>query len=113
MTVSTCVFMARKQYCCQHCACVSQCSESSSGAGDGGNGHVKRVVIPAVLRQHWQISSGDTLLARLEDDRLVLEKPAQVMQRVKQRYAALLGQASLADELIAERRAAATQEDVA
>jgi AbrB family looped-hinge helix DNA binding protein len=76
-------------------------------------GRQGRIVIPAVLRQHWQISSGDTLLARLEDDRLVLEKPAQVIQRVKQRYAALHGQSSLADELIAERRAAATQEDVA
>lgn len=76
-------------------------------------GQQGRVVIPAMLRQAWQVSTGDTLLARLEDDRLVLEKPAQVIQRVKQRYAALHGQASLADELIAERRAAAAQEDVA
>jgi AbrB family looped-hinge helix DNA binding protein len=75
-------------------------------------GRQGRVVIPAALRQAWPLSSGDTLLARLEDGRLVLEKPAQVMQRVKQRYAALREQPSLADELIAERRAAA-QEDAA
>ena len=76
-------------------------------------GRQGRVVIPAALRQLWQIRSGDTLLARLEDDRLVLEKPEQVMQRVKQRYAALRGQASLADELISERRGEAAQEDSA
>ncbi|GIK72630.1 MAG: hypothetical protein BroJett021_16180 [Chloroflexota bacterium] len=76
-------------------------------------GRQGRVVIPAALRQLWQIRSGDTLLAHLEDDRLVLEKPAQVMQRIKQRYAALHGQASLADELIAERRGEAAQENAA
>lgn len=76
-------------------------------------GRQGRVVIPAALRQLWQISSGDTLLARLEDDRLVLEKPEQVMQRVKHRYAALRGQASLADELISERRGEAAQENSA
>lgn len=76
-------------------------------------GRQGRVVIPATLRQAWHLSSGDTLLARLEDGRLVLEKPAQVMERVKQRFAALREQPSLADELIAERRAAAAQEDTA
>lgn len=74
-------------------------------------GRQGRVVIPAALRQLWQISSGDTLLAHLEDDRLVLEKPAQMMRRVKQRYAALHGQPSLADELISERRGEADQEN--
>jgi hypothetical protein len=41
---------------------------------------------------------------------LVLEKPSQVLERVKRRFAALQNQPSLADELIAERRAAAERE---
>ncbi len=66
-------------------------------------GQQGRVVIPAALRNAWQVSTGDTLLARLEEDRLILEEPAQVMQRVKIRFATLHGQPSLADELIGER----------
>jgi AbrB family looped-hinge helix DNA binding protein len=76
-------------------------------------GNQGRVVIPASLRKAWKLRPGDTLLARVEEDRLILEKPARVMQRVKQRYAALRGQPSLADELIAERRGEAAQENAA
>lgn len=70
-----------------------------------------RVVIPAALRQAWQIQPGETLMARLEDDRLILEKPAHIVARVKGRFAALAGQVSLADELIAERHSEAAQEN--
>ncbi len=70
-----------------------------------------RVVIPASLRQAWQIKTGETLMAHLEDDRLILEKPAHILQRAKGRFAALHGQPSLADELIAERHRQAIQEN--
>ena len=66
-----------------------------------------RVVIPASLRRAWKLKSGEVLLARLEADRLVLERPAQVVQRIKERFASLRNQSSLADELMVERRAAA------
>ena len=69
-----------------------------------------RIVIPARLRQAWGIEKGSVLLARLEEDQLVLEKPAQVLQRIKRRFAALQNQPSLADELIAERRVEAERE---
>jgi AbrB family looped-hinge helix DNA binding protein len=69
-----------------------------------------RVVIPAVLRQTWRVQPGETLLARLEDDRLILEKRAHIAARVQARFAALAGQPSLADELIAERHREAAQE---
>lgn len=69
-----------------------------------------RVVIPAALRQTWRIQPGETLLARLEDNRLILEKRAQIAARVQGRFAALAGQPSLADELIAERRREAAGE---
>ncbi len=69
-----------------------------------------RVVIPATLRQTWRIQPGETLLARLEDNRLILEKRAQIAARVQGRFAALAGQPSLADELIAERHREAARE---
>ena len=70
-----------------------------------------RVVIPVSLRQAWQIETGETLMAHLEDDRLILEKPAHSLRRAKDRFAALAGQHSLADELIAERHREAVQEN--
>lgn len=69
-----------------------------------------RVVIPVELRKAWQIEAGDILLARLENDRLILEKPAQIVRRIKARFAFLQNQPSLADELIAERRVTAALE---
>jgi bifunctional DNA-binding transcriptional regulator/antitoxin component of YhaV-PrlF toxin-antitoxin module len=70
-----------------------------------------RVVIPVALRQAWQVKPGETLMARLEDDRLIFEKPVHIMARVRDRFAALAGQASLADELIAERHQEAAREN--
>jgi len=71
-----------------------------------------RMVIPASWRRAWKIKSGDVFLARIENDRLVLERPAHIVQRIKGRFAALQNQPSLADELMVERRNAAGQEDV-
>ena len=69
-----------------------------------------RFVIPSSLRRALRISSGDVLMVRLENDCLVLEKPAHLVRRVKDRFAALRGQVSLADELIAERAADALRD---
>lgn len=63
-----------------------------------------RVVIPASLRRVWPLQTGETLVAYLQDDRLVLEKPSAIAQRAQGRFRALQGKASLADELIADRR---------
>ena len=70
-----------------------------------------RIVIPASLRRAWNIKTGEIFLAHLENDRLVLERPEQVLQRIKARFANLRRQASLADELITERRNAAQHEE--
>ena len=69
-----------------------------------------RIVIPASLRRRWGINPGEVLLAHLSEERLVLEKSAHIIRRVKQRFAALRNQPSLADELIAERRGEASLE---
>lgn len=70
-----------------------------------------RLVIPAELRRELSITSGDVLLAAVEGQRLVLEKRTAVLQRVKQRFCHIPPGVSLAEELIAERRAEADWEE--
>lgn len=69
-----------------------------------------RLVIPAPLRRSLGFESGDNLIARMEDGRLVLEKADTIKQRLKSRFARLPLTTSLAEELIAERREAAKRE---
>ena len=69
-----------------------------------------RVVIPAEMRRAWNLEPGETLIGRLENDRVTLERPEQALERVLARYAHLVGGPSMADELIAERRLAAQRE---
>lgn len=73
-------------------------------------GRQGRLVIPASLRRSLGLMEGDTLFAREEAGRLVLEKQETVKQRLKARFAKVPKERSLADELIAERREAAKQE---
>ena len=72
--------------------------------GEGG-----RLVIPSELRHQLGLNSGDRLVARVEDGRLVLEKAETIKQRLKQRFAHLKGQGVI-DDLIADRRSAAQAE---
>ena len=71
-----------------------------------------RVVIPATLRKALALRPGDTLLARVENGRLILEKRDAILARVRSRYAKLPAEVSLVDDLIEERRAEASQEDI-
>jgi AbrB family looped-hinge helix DNA binding protein len=66
-----------------------------------------RVVIPATLRQQLGIIPGTQLVARLEGERIVLEKPDDVFKRLR---ATFNSSTSLVDELIADRRAEAVSE---
>jgi AbrB family looped-hinge helix DNA binding protein len=74
-------------------------------------GRQGRLVIPAALRRLLGFEAGDTLVAREEAGRLVLEKPEMIKQRLKARFAQVPEDRSLVDELIAERRLAAQQEE--
>jgi AbrB family looped-hinge helix DNA binding protein len=70
-----------------------------------------RIVIPAAVRQTLGIEPGDTLVARVEDGRLVLETRTRLLARFSARFAGARmqpvagGAGSVVDELIAERRA--------
>ena len=78
-------------------------------------GHVQvgpqgRIVIPAHIRQALGIHPGQTLVARVEDGRLVLETREQILARLQAMFAHVPREVSLVDELIAERREEARRE---
>jgi AbrB family looped-hinge helix DNA binding protein len=73
-------------------------------AVDVSLGRQGRLVIPASLRRSLGLEEGDRLVARQEANRLVIEKPEQIKQRLKARFAHVPAERSLVDELISERR---------
>ena len=68
-----------------------------------------RVVVPAPIRKVLGFQPGETLVARVEDDHLVIEKPESVERRIRARFRNSRKH-SLAEELIAERREEARRE---
>lgn len=74
-------------------------------------GRQGRLVIPARLRNVLGLSRGDALVAHVEDgERLVIEKRRAALARLQARFSRFPSGVSLADELIAERRAEAKRE---
>ncbi len=67
------------------------------------------MVVPAPIRKALGFRPGDTLVARVEDDYLVIEKPESVERRIRDRFRKSGGRC-LADELLAERREEAQRE---
>lgn len=76
-------------------------------------GRQGRLVIPAELRRAMAVTDGDQLIARVEDGRLILEKRSTVRDRIKSRFAVVGPEIALADELVADRRAAGESESSA
>ena len=70
-----------------------------------------RLVIPAQLRRLLGFEPGDTLVARLENGRLILEKREAIRRRLKDRFARVAQGKSLASELLTERRREAEREE--
>lgn len=73
-------------------------------------GRQGRLVVPASLRRELGLEAGDVLVARAEDDRLILEPRSAVLSRIRSRFEAVPKGVSLVDELLAERRAEARRE---
>lgn len=67
-------------------------------------GRQGRLVIPASLRRSLGLEEGDRLVARQDGNRLVLEKPEQIKQRLKARFSQVPAERRLVEELLAERR---------
>jgi AbrB family looped-hinge helix DNA binding protein len=69
-------------------------------------GRQGRLVIPANLRLAMGLEVGETLVARVEEDRLVLERPRATLARLQRAFSETVPEGvSLADELLADRRA--------
>jgi AbrB family looped-hinge helix DNA binding protein len=69
-----------------------------------------RLVIPARFRRSLGFEAGDTLIVRVEDGRLVLEKADAIKRRLKARFAKIPEGVSLAHGLLSERREEAKKE---
>ncbi len=71
-----------------------------------------RIVIPASIRKALNIQTGATLVARIEDGRLVLETQNQLLTQFYSRFAQARMQPgeSIVDELIAEHRSESARE---
>lgn len=67
-----------------------------------------QLIVPIDLQEVLSLKAGDRLVVSIENNKLVLEKPLSVKQKLKNRFASLTE--SLADELIQERQQAAQQE---
>ncbi|MEX2644745.1 MAG: AbrB/MazE/SpoVT family DNA-binding domain-containing protein [Gaiellaceae bacterium] len=70
-----------------------------------------RIVVPAALRRRLGIKAGDVLIARAEDDRLVLEPREVIFAEIRKLFEHIPPDVSLVDELIAERREEAAREN--
>lgn len=71
-----------------------------------------RVVIPAQLRRELEIRPGASLVAYIEDERLILEDRDHLAARLqREALAARTTRGSVVDDLIADRRAEAVREE--
>lgn len=69
-------------------------------------------MIPADVRRELHLEPGETLVVRVERDRLVLERPHAALARLQSAFKqAVPDGVSLVDELLAERRAEAERDD--
>lgn len=67
-------------------------------------GRQGRLVIPAEIRRRLGFEPGQELAVRVEEGRLVLETPDNVLARLRGRFRGVPAGTSLADELVADRR---------
>lgn len=69
-----------------------------------------RVLVPVELRRELDLAPGTPLVARIEDDRLILERRDALLARAKARFVDVRRDPSPVDELIAARRREASDE---
>lgn len=81
--------------------CVYQVKIDTSG----------RIVLPASVRQRWGVHEGDSVLVVDDADQVRIETAAESLKEAQAYFAGLVPRdVSLADQLIAERRAEAASE---
>ena len=70
-----------------------------------------RLVIPARMRHALGLEPGSVVVVRREADALKLERQETTLARLRSRYARAAGGPGVVDELLAERREEARQDD--
>jgi AbrB family looped-hinge helix DNA binding protein len=73
-------------------------------------GRQGRLVVPAELRRSLDLHEGSELTISTDGRRLIMEPRAEVLRRVRGRFARVPANVSLTDELLAERREEARRE---
>jgi antitoxin PrlF len=73
-------------------------------------GRQGRLVIPAEIRATLGLNPGDRVHLHLDGHRLVIERPQDAVAELRRLGSRLSSSRSLAEELLAERRAAAESE---
>jgi AbrB family looped-hinge helix DNA binding protein len=73
-------------------------------------GRQGRVVVPPALRDQLGIEPGETLIARVDDNQLVLETRRAILARLQREFSSVAPERDLVAELIAERREEARRE---
>lgn len=73
-------------------------------------GQQGRVVIPADVRAALGLSPGDRMHLSRDGDRIVLQRPGDAVGELRRLGSAVPRTRSLVEELLAERRAAASSE---
>lgn len=85
---------------------VAHADAFSVQLGDRG-----RLVLPAEIRKRLNLHEGDELVVTVQPDgSLRLTSPGQIVRETRGLYQTRAGRRSLADELIADRRAEAKRE---
>ena len=69
-----------------------------------------RLVVPAKLRRELGLEAGGRLLIRVEKGALILEPRQVAERRLRERFRPVNAKVSLAESLIADRRAEAAKE---
>lgn len=69
-----------------------------------------RIVIPAAMRKNLRIQEGEELIVSLEGDQIALRKQEAMILKLQSYLQHIPPDRSLADELIAERRAESRRE---
>ena len=69
-----------------------------------------RILVPVELRRTLGLQPGTRLVARIKDERLILERRDVILRRLQERFAVIPPGVSLVEELLAERRHEAERE---
>lgn len=69
-----------------------------------------RIVVPAAFRQAMNLSEGEEVILRLEEDGLHIYSARQALQRARSVVGKYVSRKTLAEELISDRRKEAKDE---